>query len=382
MDALTSNSIGDLYQAVTMALGFSALHAGKTMALAAYGDDRYVELFRDHIRPHDHGQFTLRLHAGSQLMERVSEIARQAREKSDFSAQASLAFACQDSVEYLLTHCLGYLAGITNETALCFAGGVALNAVYNGKIALCTPFTRVHVPFAPGDDGTALGAAIVGQFQAGEVPLVRSFSPFLGREYSAAECMDAISTLSDSSFTVTREEDISSAVAKELAMGKVVAWFQGGSEFGPRALGHRSILAWPGEGRTRDLLNHIKGREWFRPFGPSIPAEQIEGFTGVAVESPYMQFALPMRSAIADRVPAVCHVDGSARVHTVHVTASPPLVSLLTQVKDWSGLPAVLNTSLNGRVQPIVESPREALEFFASSRLHTLVTRDLLVRRA
>jgi carbamoyltransferase len=262
---------------------------------------------------------------------------------------------------------------------LCLAGGTALNCVANSRIWRESPFEQVWVQPAAGDAGTALGAALQVCADAGQ-----ALQPFttaaLGRGWSDE---DLAAELGRARLSFTTPGDLAEQAGQVLADDGVVAWFGGRSEYGPRALGHRSLLAHPGHLDNLERLNRVKGREMFRPVAPMVLAERAaELFTDGPLPSPYMLFVHTVSPRWRDRVPAVVHVDGTARVQTVSDDEEPGVAALLRAFERRTGLPVLVNTSLNTAGRPMVDTPREALEMFGSAPVDALVLGPHLVRRA
>ncbi|HEY0561463.1 MAG TPA: carbamoyltransferase C-terminal domain-containing protein, partial [Frankiaceae bacterium] len=242
-----------------------------------------------------------------------------------------------------------------------------------------TPFEEVYVQPAAGDAGTALGAALQVSADGGELPAPMTTAA-LGRAWSDDELA---AWLRRAAVPFTTPHDLAGEVADVLARNGVVAWFDGRAEFGPRALGHRSLLAHPGHRENLERLNDVKGREQFRPVAPMVLAERApEIFTDGPFPSPYMLFVHAVAPAWRDRIPAVTHVDGTARIQTIDDVATPHIAALLRAFEQRTGLPVVVNTSLNTAGRPMVDDPRDALELFGSAPVDALVLGPHLVRRA
>ena len=257
------------------------------------------------------------------------------------------------------------------------AGGVALNCVANSRLASEGPFDRIWVQPAAGDAGTALGGALCVASEAGEV-VTPMPDAFLGRGWSAAELAAWLDT---AAWPYERPASIADAIAAELAADRIVAWFQGRSEFGPRALGSRSLLAHPGRRANLDRLNAVKGREEFRPVAPMVLAERAAGIFRGPLPSPYMLFVHQVAPEWRDRIPAVVHVDGTARVQTVDREHQPLVAGILDGFAARTGLPVIVNTSLNTAGRPMVDDPRDALECFGSAPVDVLALGPFLIRR-
>jgi carbamoyltransferase len=278
----------------------------------------------------------------------------------------------------VLLDLVGWLHDRTGGRSLAIAGGVGLNCVANSRILAEGPYDDVFVQPAAGDAGTALGAALQLSEEAG-VRTTPMPGADLGRGWSDTE-LERV--LREAAVVHERPADVAVAVADCLASDGLVAWFQGRSEFGPRALGHRSLLAHPGREENLERLNLVKGREQFRPVAPMVRAERAaEIFTRGPLPSPYMLFVHDVTPAWRDRIPAVVHVDGTARVQTVDARQEPLLARMLATFEDRTGLPVVVNTSLNTRGRPMVDTPQEALELFGSTPVDLLAIGPFVVRR-
>jgi carbamoyltransferase len=292
----------------------------------------------------------------------------------------------QARLEEVLFENLNALHARTKQKNLCLAGGVAFNCLANGKIFERTPFERVFVQPAAGDAGLAIGAAYYVHHQVLGRP--RDFvmkHSYWGPSYSPQQIRNAIerSDLSAAGASIAEmpEPELLRAAAHRIAEGDVLGWFAGRAEWGPRALGNRSILADPRRSDMKDILNRrIKHREIFRPFAPSILAEATGDFFEQSHPSPFMQFAYSVRPEKRSALAAPTHVDGTARLQTVDREANPRYWSLIREFGDLTGVPAVVNTSFNDN-EPIVCRPEEAIDCFLRTRMDTLVLGDFLIRR-
>lgn len=371
----TRHSIGGVYQGASEYTFAGSTDLGKLMGLAPYGRRGAF----------DHEIFRLedgRLFGTEEWISRFRERVRSPQDfKARFQYFADVASLVQREIERALVELVRARHALRPMKNLCFAGGVALNAVANSRILAETPFENVFVPPAADDSGLAIGCAYHGWHQVLGRPRARhDGSPFLGREYSEAEIERALEAIPG--LTVERPADLVETVAERLESGQVIAWFRGGSEFGPRALGHRSILADPRSASTRDYINTwVKFREDFRPFAPAVRAEDAATYFEVTGDSPYMLFVVPVRAAWRERLGAVTHVDGSARLQTVRAGADPEFHRLLSAFERRTGIGILLNTSLNRRGQPIVETPKEALDLLMETGVHALAIGPWLVRR-
>jgi carbamoyltransferase len=384
------HSIGGLYEAATHLAGYRLLEEGKTMALASFGGDRFYESVRSLVEFHDDGRFAL---GGEpvelrRLPERRSKV-KMLREACDlpgglgFADRADLAFAVQKVTEELFVHVVRAAAGRTGSENLCVAGGVALNSVANYVALRAGPCQEIFVQPHAGDGGLAVGNALLatekltpGRFRRWRMP-----HAYLGRTYSASRIRMAIEAFDDQ-VTSSGDADVVRRSAGLLAAGKIIGWFQGGSEWGPRALGNRSILADPRSAETKRRLDEsVKKREPFRPYAPVVLADRAAEYFDLDRASPYMLLVAPVRPEKAAEIPAVVHVDGTARLQTVDRTTNVRLAALLEAFEAMTGVPVLLNTSFNMNREPIVETPEDAIRSFLSSEMDALVLGDQILTR-
>ncbi len=290
---------------------------------------------------------------------------------------ADLACSVQQVVEEVLLDLVAWLRERVEGDSLCLAGGVALNCVANSRIHAESGFDRIWVQPAAGDAGTALGAALAVAADEGE-PITPMPSAQLGRGWTD-EALQAV--LDRAALAYERPADLAEAVGAALADNQLVGWFQGRSEFGPRALGGRSLLADPRRLDNLERLNDVKGREQFRPVAPMVLADRAaEIFNRGPLPSPYMLFVHDVAEAWRDRIPAVTHVDGTARVQTVGAD-QPLLRATIEHFAARTGVPVLVNTSFNTAGRPMVDSPQDALECFGSAPIDVLALGPFLVRR-
>jgi carbamoyltransferase len=407
------HSLGLYYTAVTQYLGF--LKFGdeyKVMGLAAYGEPEKVEAFQDIVRFDANGSgngFRLGLdyfvhhRTGpemswaeadktptlgklfSEQMSRRLGAARSAEEPLE-QRHRNLAASLQARLEEVYLGMLGKLAKASGLKSICLAGGVAFNCAANGKILESTPFEQVYVQPAAGDAGLAVGAAYYVWHQ--KLGKARSFvmdHAYWGPGYSAREIRAAMesSGIAGRGYVVEemREQELAQRAAAIVADGKILGWFQGRAEWGPRALGNRSIVADPRRADMKDILNHrIKHREIFRPFAPSILAEATGEWFEHSHPSPFMTLAYAVRPEKRALIPAPTHVDGTGKLQTVTKEANPRYHSLISAFRDLAGVPVVLNTSFNDN-EPIVCRPEEAIDCFLRTQMDALVLGDFLVTR-
>jgi carbamoyltransferase len=383
-------SLGGLYLIVTVYLGFKSLgDEYKVMGLAPFGDPRkYRDLFRELVTLNGDGTYTTPRLGSRDLRELLLKRLGPARSSAAEIQQrhADVAAALQDSVQTAVLHSLTHARKETGLCDLCMAGGVALNCTLNGVIAHSGLFRRVFVQPASSDEGCSVGAALYAHAMQGGLitPAAASWThSYWGPAYSSAEIER---TLEDFAGDVQWEKParLATVVARELAGGRVVGWFQGRMEFGPRALGNRSILADPRDPGMKDRINNkVKSREAFRPFAPAVVEEEADYYfdmTGLS-HSPFMLFTVPVLPHQRTVIPAVTHVDGSARVQTVSKATNPQFWELLREFQALTGVPVLLNTSYNGKDEPIVCSPKDALRCFLSTKLDCTALGEFFVTR-
>ncbi len=367
------HSLGLLYEDVTDHLGFlRSSDEYKVMAMASYGEPRFLSELREAVYATGDGGFRTDLVDWSALAKRLRPGEQWTQDHADLAASV------QRRLEEVLLELVRWLHGRTGGEVLTLAGGVALNCVANTRIAAEGPFRHVWVQPAAGDAGTSLGAALhVAATDGDQVAPMPGAD--LGRGWTDEELEAWLVT---AKIAYERPPDIADAVAQCLAENGVVAWFQGRSEFGPRALGHRSLLAHPGHEKNLERLNDVKGREQFRPVAPMVLAERAPDIFGRGpVPSPYMLFVHDVAPEWQSRIPAVVHVDGTARIQSVDRGEEPLVARMLDRFEARTGLPVVVNTSLNTAGRPMVDDPRDALECFGSAPVDALALGPFLVRR-
>ncbi|MGW0390684.1 carbamoyltransferase family protein [Streptomyces sp. NPDC003042] len=366
------HSLGLVYEELTGHLGFlRSSDEFKVMALASHGRPRMLPELRRYVYPTGDGGF----HATGVPWHELC--APRDPEEPWTQDHADVAASAQAVLEETLLDLARWLHGRTHDQVLTLAGGVALNCVANSRIAREGPFSRVWVQPAAGDAGTALGGALLLAAGLGDQPEPMAGAD-LGRDWSDAELGALLKT---AAVPFERPPDIAETVARALADNAIVAWFQGRSEYGPRALGHRSLLAHPGHAGNLERLNDVKGREQFRPVAPMVLADRAAEIFDGPIPSPYMLFVHDVAPQWRERIPAVVHVDGTARIQTVDAATEPLVARMLSQFEQLTGLPVVVNTSLNTAGRPMVDDPREALECFGSSPVDLLAIGPYAVRR-
>ena len=366
------HSLGLLYEEATAHLGFRrSSDEYKVMALASYGEPVWLEELRQAVVPTGCGGFTV---------EPIdwTRFCPPRRSDEEWGAEhANLAASVQARLEEMLLALSAWLHEQTGDRSLALAGGVALNCVANSKLAEAGPFDEVWVQPAAGDAGTALGAALHVARELGDEPRPMPGAA-LGREWTDDELERRLRA---AKVAYERPPDIADAAAEALAADGIVAWFQGRSEYGPRALGHRSLLAHPGRAENLERLNDVKGREQFRPVAPMVLEERAHEIFEGPLPSPYMLFVHRVRPGWRERIPAVVHVDGTARIQTVSERDEPLVAAMLRAFERRTGLPVVVNTSLNTAGRPMVDDPRDALECFGSAPVDALALGPFLLRR-
>ncbi len=371
------HSLGLLYERVTSYLGF--LHSSdeyKVMALASYGKPVFVNDFRDMIRVGENGQYTIQ-------NERLEERFGPSRSRNDpfTDHHFNIAHSLQAVLEETVLELVHWLYQTTGEENLCLAGGVALNCVLNARLRDRGPFKNIWVQPASGDAGTSLGAAIWTDLQerrAGTREYQMSHA-YLGPDYSDEEIEKFLQW---AKLPYRKVKNLAEETADILAQDKIIGWFQGRMEFGPRALGSRSILASPINASMQARLNEVKDREDFRPVAPVVLEEDAPHWFENASCSPFMLFVHSVKEDKADKIPAVRHVDGTARIQTVNKEQHGAYYDLLQAFKKKTGVPVLVNTSFNTLGKPIVCTPRDAVECFWSSPFDALVIGSFVIEKA
>jgi len=397
------HSTGIVYTATTQFIGFPHYgDEGKVMGLAPYGRPRFINEFREIIRTEENGQFRLNLdyfrhHAegvdmtwdqGSPVIGRIfsDEFAQTfgpARQQGTAltDRERDIAASLQLRLEEVGFHVLNHLHDKTGLTDLGLAGGVAYNSVMNGKILLNTPFKRMFIQPAAGDSGTALGVCY--QIYNGILNRNRGEvmeGAYTGPQFSNNEIRKALES-SNIGFEEYSDEEVTKRAARDIADGLVVGWFQGRMEFGPRALGNRSIVVDPRRADMKDILNdRIKKREPFRPFAPSILEERVGDYFEQTHPAPTMLMGYQIKEEKRLEIPAVTHVDGSGRLQTVSPTVNDRYYRLISEFNQLTGVPVILNTSFNEN-EPIVCTPQEAINCFLKTRMDVLYVGNCAVRR-
>lgn len=374
------SSPGQLYTHFSEFLGFRQGEEGKTMGLAPYGRPRIFEKLAPHLALHENGSFEFSIQEN--LHPVLEQFARPRKSRKDplRAAHSDIAYAAQALLELVYENAVRALEKRSPSRNLCIAGGVGLNSVANEKIFRKSRFEDIYIAPNCGDTGMALGCALYGLrehrglHEAGVLE-----HDFLGPEHDDRAMDEAIA---GAGLKPIDSEDVIADTARFLAEGKIVGWFDGGSEYGPRALGHRSILADPRTAKMKDHLNQrVKHREAYRPFAPVVLEEEVSDWFEYSGPNRFMLRVAPVREDKRALVPAITHVDGSARLQTVDSGSNPRFYRLIQAFKQRTGVPVILNTSFNIAGKPIVETPADAVECYAGTGIDVLVLGDRILKK-
>jgi carbamoyltransferase len=397
------HSIGLCYTAFTQLLGFP--HYGdeyKVMGMAPYGTPTFMDKLQDVVKLTDDGLFKLNLKyfrsatsgiidygedfipvVAPMYSDYMIEKFGQPRKKDELLTQEhkDLAASVQRMTEQVLFHMLNHLHKKTGLDSVCIAGGVAQNSVANGKITRNTPFKNVYIPSAGHDAGISMGAGMYTHHQHLNLPRIEPiFSAYTGSHFSNSEIKEILIE-KNINFTFVEDEALYDQVSDCMINGGVVGWMSGRAEFGPRALGGRSILADPRRQDAKELLNSkIKRRESFRPFAPSILKEYVSEFFELDEPVPFMEKVFPIKKDKQQLIPAVTHVDGTGRLQTVDKLIAPRYYQLIDTFRKKTGIPILLNTSFNEN-EPIVNTPEEALNCFLRTNMDMLVLENYIITK-
>jgi carbamoyltransferase len=383
------DSLGILYTAITVHLGFRIFEEGTVMALAAAGGPTYEKQFRDLIHLLPDGRFSVNRDFVSYdthglnkpFKKRFTDAFGPPRLRREplTDHHRDLAFALQSLTEETVLHTVRALSKRHPSRNLCLSGGVALNCVANARILRDTDYRSVWVPPCASDSGASLGSALWHHHQTLGKP--RAFElthAFHGTQYSDTEITNALKAAA-LPYRRVGEGELLRLGATDLASGRIVGWFQGRSEIGPRALGNRSILADPRNAAIKDYINtRVKHRESFRPFAPAVLQERAAEFFDIHQRDPFMTMAPRVRSGKAQLIPAAVHVDGTARIQTVDRASNPRYYGIIEEFAALTGIPIVLNTSFNFQ-EPIVASPADAVSCFQRTLMDALIIGDYYV---
>ena len=372
------HSLGILYSTVTKFLGFNTFQDEfKVMGLASYGEDKYREEFKNIITFDKNGKYKI----NEKNMFNLEKFLGPARKKGEKITQKhkDIAKTLQSILEEILINLFTFYRDKTGINKLGMAGGIALNCVANGKISESGIFDEIFVQPASSDAGTSMGAAALAWNKYSEKMQVKYDDMYLGTEYSN-EYIEKCIKLAKLKYEYVDDINLAEIVASKIAEGKVGGVFRGRMEAGPRALGNRSVIASPINSEMLEKINNIKGREMFRPIAPIVKEEKFEDFfTGE--KNRYMLFTCNVKPEARNKIPAVTHVDYTSRVQTVTETSNSFIYSVLDNFEKKTGIPVIINTSLNFRGKPIVESPVDALGNFYSSGLDFLVIGNYLLEK-
>ena len=397
------HSLGIFYTTVTQFLGFPNYgDEYKVMGLAPYGEPKFLKQLEEILSISDDGFFTLNKRYFKHFKQGVAMdwdggspsvdslfteawigILGKPRKKGDELEQwhIDLATSVQRFTENVIFHLLNYLHTETGLDNICITGGVAQNSVANGKIIENTPFKNIYVPSAGHDAGTSIGSALYLYNQIlGKERLKETRSTYFGKKATHEEI---IASLDEKyvNYSILSDKDLFEKVTTKLVNGGVVGWFQGRAEFGPRALGHRSIIVDPRRTDAKDLLNEkIKRRESFRPFAPSILKEAVSDYFVQQDNVPFMEKVFDIKKEKQAEIPAVTHVDGTGRLQSVDAEVSPRYHKLISMFAEKTGVPILLNTSFNEN-EPIVNKPEEALDCFLRTKMDMLVMENIIIER-
>jgi carbamoyltransferase len=399
------HSLGFFYTAMCQLIGFDEFgEEYKVMGLAPYGEDRYADLMRRLVPVDPTGWFRLapgwfgmhdggksgavdaagRLVMGQFYSGRLIEALGPPRRRHDplTARERDIARSTQARFETVALHCLGRLHALVPSERLVMAGGCALNGVANARILRDTPFMSAYLQAAAADDGTCLGAAYwVWHNTLGKAERFRMRHAFWGPGYSERRLRKAAEAAGVAVHDCGDDDVLVETAAKLIAGGLVTGWYQGRGEWGPRALGNRSILANPALSTMKDAINaKIKRREAFRPFAPSVLAEDVGTYFEQDIRSPFMMHVVKIRPEWRERLSAVTHVDGTGRLQSVDADANPLYHKLIGAVKRHTGVGAVLNTSFNEN-EPIVDTPEQAVDCFLRTDLDALCLGRLVLRK-
>lgn len=386
--------IGDAYRYFTHYIGFpSYVYAGKTMGLAPYGNPnkyKQIKIFNfdketGKISCNINNHYTNCTYALKEFFkDKYNMKLIEPRTPIDEITQeyADLAYLIQTELEDVLIKKVKYLYEKTGIKKLCIAGGVGLNSVVNGRILRETPIKEIFILPAAGDTGQCLGNVYYGYYEVlKNTKPIKFSSPFLGFEYTEREILAELKQHKNLKYTKYKNiNTLNKQAAYDLSKGKIVARFDGRSEFGPRALGNRSILMDPTKKENKDILNsRVKFRESFRPFAPSVLYDYANEYFDLEQESPYMLLVFKVKKP--DKIPAVTHVDLSARVQTVTKEINSNYYDLINEFYKITGVPVLLNTSFNINGEPIVETPKDAINCFISTNIDELIIGQYLVTK-
>lgn len=383
-------SLGTLYLIITVFLGFKSLgDEYKVMGLAGYGKpDNYRKFFRSLIQLENNGSYIMSDFVKGDLKQRILDGLGPPRRRNESikKRHCDIAAALQESLQETVLHSLTHARKEIGLPNLCLAGGVALNSMLNGAIARSGLFENIFIQPAASDEGCGLGSALYAynhNVKKNNSVGKRLENVYLGPSYDKEEIIKVLEQF-DSKISWEHNQNLTKVVAKEIANGKVVGWFQGKMEFGPRALGNRSILADPRIPEMKNKINEkVKHRENFRPFAPAVAEENADDYfdmTGIG-KSPFMLFVVPVKNDQIHKIPAVTHIDKTARIQTVSKRSNRKFWDLINEFKNITGIAVILNTSFNVMNEPIVCTPSDAVRCFLSTDIDLLAIGDYLIKK-
>lgn len=388
-------SLGMLYAQVTRYCGFTPwADEYKLMGLASFGEPKYLDVFRDLLQLGAKGSYRInmkyfnRSFRGPDLLGPLFYgTLGPAREKGDevTSHYKNVAASLQRRLEEVALSMAEELYRVTKTPNLCLSGGVALNCSMNGTLSRHSPFKNIIIHNASGDNGTSLGAALYVWHSVLGNPIKKDIPnhAYLGPSYTNQRILRALEAAKCRSFRECDEEELLEVTAKCITNGEIIGWFQGGMEWGPRALGARSILADATNPKMKDILNKwVKHREEFRPFAPTVMEEDVHDYFECQGRSPYMTVVYAVREEKRSVIPAVTHIDGTARVQTISEADHPRYYRLLRKLKELTGVPVVINTSFNVMGEPIVCTPEDAIRCFYGTGIDRLIIGNYIVTKA
>jgi carbamoyltransferase len=395
------HSLGGIYATFTKKIGFKTNEEGKTMGLAPYGADEYYNILKSELK-FDTSEFNVRkfsalakrgfrpedvLYSLPNYSAFLKKINTRVKGEEITNIERNLAYAVQKITEDVIVYLANWLQEKTGSKNLCIAGGVGLNCVANYQVLIKSNFENIFVHPNSGDNGLAIGQALYAHcIVNGNQRNYVATHDYLGIEYSEDHYRKAVDNVSSQDNIVVQEfsemENLYDSMAEEIADGKITSWCQGRSEFGPRALGNRSILADPRRDDMKDILNsRVKFRESFRPFTPSVLAEKSSEFFELDIESPFMLLAPYVKQDKAKLVPAITHADNTARVQTVTADVNEEYYGLISAFEKRTKIPMVLDTSFNIADEPIVETPDDAIRCFLSTDIDVLGVGRYLIKK-
>ncbi|HSR69851.1 MAG TPA: carbamoyltransferase C-terminal domain-containing protein [Acidobacteriota bacterium] len=383
----TTQSLGHFYAAVTGYLGFKHFDEYKVMGLAPYGDpSRFRSLFQQFYSLGEEGDYEIYLSKLDLLKQELGPARR--KDEPVRQAHQDVAAALQETLELLCFHVLEHFQKETGSRRLCLAGGVAHNCAMNGKLLSRGLFDEAFVQPASHDGGLSLGAAMHGYYCDGSNSTPKRHvmtHALLGPDCGDNDAIERELDLWTDYLEYEKSDDIAESAAELISQGIILGWVQGRSEFGPRALGNRSIIADPRPAENKDIINAmIKKREAFRPFAPSVLEEEADVYFDLPPHQkafPYMVFVVKVREPYRDLLGAITHVNGSARIQTVSRDSNPKYWALIDAFRRRTGIPIVLNTSFNNNAEPIVNTVREAVSCYITTGLNGLVIGDFVIRK-